>query len=134
MSRKEKLEKIKKKLTKRRISFIIIVMFMVYSLAMYGNIQLQKDKKDEVSYIPYTQFQQMIENIQEDIVRYIYRVNIVANQHPQASDYLQNAKAHHGEEDEQANQPVVNKDSIGRNDMCHCGSGRKYKKCCGQGK
>ena len=49
MSRKEKLEKIKKKLTKRRISFIIIVMFMIYSLAMYGNIQLQKDKKDEVS-------------------------------------------------------------------------------------
>ena len=48
MSRKENLEKIKKKLTKRRISFIIIVMFMVYNLAMYGDIQLQKDKKDEV--------------------------------------------------------------------------------------
>lgn len=68
MSRKEKLEKIKKKLTKRRISFIIIVMFMVYSLAMYGNIQLQKDKKDEVSYIPYTQFQQMIEKNQVEYV------------------------------------------------------------------
>ena len=23
---------------------------------------------------------------------------------------------------------------IGRNDPCHCGSGKKYKKCCGQGK
>ena len=68
MSRKEKLEKIKKKLTKRRISFIIIVMFVIYSLAMYGNIQLQKDKKDEVSYIPYTQFQQMIEKNQVEYV------------------------------------------------------------------
>jgi uncharacterized protein YecA (UPF0149 family) len=23
--------------------------------------------------------------------------------------------------------------SIGRNDACPCGSGKKYKKCCGQG-
>ena len=23
---------------------------------------------------------------------------------------------------------------IGRNDLCPCGSGRKYKKCCGRGK
>jgi len=69
MSKKEKLEKIKKKLTKRRISFIIIVMFVIYSLAMYGNVLLQKDKKDEVSYIPYTQFQQMIEKNQ---IKYVF--------------------------------------------------------------
>ena len=25
---------------------------------------------------------------------------------------------------------VVNDDKIGRNDPCHCGSGKKYKKCC----
>ncbi|MAZ44030.1 MAG: hypothetical protein CMF48_02485 [Legionellales bacterium] len=25
---------------------------------------------------------------------------------------------------------VYNTDKIGRNDPCHCGSGRKYKKCC----
>lgn len=28
-------------------------------------------------------------------------------------------------------QPVVNKLDIGRNDPCFCGSGKKYKKCCG---
>ena len=25
-------------------------------------------------------------------------------------------------------------DSLGRNDPCPCGSGKKYKKCCGKGK
>ncbi len=64
MSRKDKLEKIKKKLTKRRISFIIITLFMIYSMAMYGNVLLQKDKKDEISYVPYANFQQMIEKEQ----------------------------------------------------------------------
>ena len=30
--------------------------------------------------------------------------------------------------------PVVNKsEKIGRNDPCPCGSGKKYKKCCGAG-
>lgn len=27
---------------------------------------------------------------------------------------------------------VVNNDKIGRNDACPCGSGKKYKKCCGK--
>lgn len=29
------------------------------------------------------------------------------------------------------NKPIVNKINIGRNDPCLCGSGKKYKKCCG---
>lgn len=28
--------------------------------------------------------------------------------------------------------PVRNENKIGRNDNCHCGSGKKYKKCCGR--
>jgi tetratricopeptide (TPR) repeat protein len=32
------------------------------------------------------------------------------------------------------NEPIVNRDpKIGRNDPCPCGSGKKYKKCCGKG-
>ena len=27
---------------------------------------------------------------------------------------------------------VVNENKIGRNDACPCGSGKKYKKCCGK--
>lgn len=36
---------------------------------------------------------------------------------------------------EQANaakRPIVNETVIGRNDPCPCGSGKKYKKCCGK--
>ncbi|MGL5440576.1 MAG: SEC-C metal-binding domain-containing protein [Filifactoraceae bacterium] len=31
-------------------------------------------------------------------------------------------------------QQIVNENKIGRNDPCTCGSGKKYKKCCGQEK
>ena len=31
---------------------------------------------------------------------------------------------------EDKSEPIVVKKKIGRNDPCHCGSGKKYKKCC----
>lgn len=94
-------------------------------LRAYG----QKNPLIEYKIEAYDMFQGMIDNIQEDIVRYIYRVNIVQ----QPEDRLQQARADHGEE-AAAKAPVVNKDQVGRNDQCPCGSGKKYKKCCGAGK
>ena len=35
--------------------------------------------------------------------------------------------------DDVAAQPFVRESKIGRNDPCPCGSGKKYKKCCGKG-
>ena len=96
-------------------------------LRAYG----QKNPLIEYKFEAYDMFENMIANIQEDIVRYMFRVNILHQQQPHANDHLQHAKAHHGDEEEQQ-QPVVNKDATGRNEMCPCGSGKKFKKCCGQ--
>ena len=35
--------------------------------------------------------------------------------------------------EEKPSKPVTKKDKVGRNDPCPCGSGKKYKKCCGAG-
>ena len=40
-------------------------------------------------------------------------------------------KGYTEDEIEKANARVVNEVKIGRNDPCICGSGKKYKKCCG---
>lgn len=93
-------------------------------LRAYG----QRDPLVEYKIEAFDMFQAMSEHIQEDIVKYIYRVNIVS----QPEDRLQQAHASHGEEQAATKQPVVNKDHTGRNDLCPCGSGKKYKKCCGK--
>jgi preprotein translocase subunit SecA len=36
-----------------------------------------------------------------------------------------------GGEASPSKQPVLAKKTVGRNDLCPCGSGKKYKKCCG---
>jgi preprotein translocase subunit SecA len=101
------------------------------SLRSYG----QRDPLIEYKIEAYDMFQQLIDLIQEDIVKYIYRVNIVAP----PEDRLQQAHATHGEDAEEepvqkTQQPIVNKEQTGRNDLCPCGSGQKYKKCCGAAK
>lgn len=98
-------------------------------LRAYG----QKDPLIEYKLEGYDMFQQMIENVQDDIVRYIFRVNIISQAQPE--DYLQGAHAGRGgEEDDkqpQPQEPVVNTETTGRNDLCPCGSGKKFKRCCG---
>jgi len=60
----------------------------------------------------------------------------IKEQRSQLSDHLKNAQASHGDEvsaAEAKKKPVTNDGKkVGRNDPCPCGSGKKYKNCCGK--
>ena len=60
----------------------------------------------------------------------------IKKQKSQLEDHLQNAQASHGDEVSAAEahkKPVTNDGKkVGRNDPCPCGSGKKYKNCCGK--
>ncbi len=62
-------------------------------------------------------FQQLQANIQRDIVRTIYHAGLVKESQAQQK---------------QAVGAGVAKKKIGRNEPCPCGSGKKYKNCCGR--
>ena len=81
----------------------------------------------------------MIEAIEDDVVKYMYRVNVVSQPMMTMDDPLENATMNNPTVDttdgEAVKEPVVNNGpEIGRNDPCPCGSGKKYKNCCGKGK
>jgi preprotein translocase subunit SecA len=63
-------------------------------------------------------FQSLLANIQHDLVNTIYRVDIVKKETAKAEANKRNA--------------VPANKTTGRNDPCPCGSGKKYKKCCGK--
>ncbi len=73
-------------------------------------------------------FDQMVEDIKEDTVRGILSVT----PRPQVAERVQVAKpTFEGTAGGSAvKKPAVSK-KVGRNDPCPCGSGKKYKKCCG---
>lgn len=74
-------------------------------------------------------FEEMIKSIQEDTVRFLYHVEM-----PDKMERKRVAKVmgtnQEGEDVKQ--KPIVKGKKIGRNDPCPCGSGKKYKKCCGK--
>ncbi len=99
-------------------------------------------------------FEQMIAAIQEDTVRYCYNVtvetrterrHVLEAENASKSDFVEDdtvrAMQGHGQLPEEAQVPdrekrpeTVRRDApkIGRNDPCPCGSGKKYKNCCGK--
>ena len=88
-------------------------------------------------------FGQMIDTIQSDIASLMFRVNIITQEQQETMEReseqrLAAAKATHGDDSEpaeaQKKKPVKNTEKIGRNDPCPCGSGKKYKNCCGRDK
>ena len=61
----------------------------------------------------------------------------IAKQRGQLQDHLRSAQASHGDEvsaaEAQKKAPVTaDGKKVGRNDPCPCGSGKKYKNCCGK--
>ena len=98
-------------------------------LRAYG----QRDPLVEYKFEAYEMFEAMKEAIVDDVVRYMYRVNVVTQ--PVVEDHLSEASTNTPHVDgstETPKEPVRNDSTVGRNDPCPCGSGKKYKNCCGK--
>ncbi len=76
-------------------------------------------------------FEEMIEGIKIDTVKYLYHIQI---QKPVERERVaeETSASHGGDEGDVKKQPVRNENKVGRNDPCPCGSGKKYKNCCGR--
>ena len=80
----------------------------------------------------YNQFQTLLDTIRHDVVRTIFRVSITRRETPQAAPSPMAQAAGHGSGSPKAHHPKVSGKKVGRNDPCPCGSGKKYKHCCGR--
>ncbi|MTI67745.1 MAG: preprotein translocase subunit SecA [Firmicutes bacterium] len=74
-------------------------------------------------------FEEMIKNIQEDTLKYLY--NLQTEEKLERKRVAKVTGASHGDE-KPKQKTVVKGKKVGRNDPCPCGSGKKYKKCCGR--
>ena len=93
-------------------------------LQAYG----QKDPLVEYKMSGYDMFDEMTQNIKEETVRLLFRVKI-----EQRIEREQVAKVTGTNKDESLKAPVKNENNkVYPNDPCPCGSGKKYKQCCGR--
>ena len=95
------------------------------SLRAYG----QKDPVIEFKYESYDMFEAMTNSISDDTAKTILNVSI--NKNIEREKVAEPLEATHGDDGQPVKKKPVSVDKVGRNDPCPCGSGNKYKKCCG---
>ncbi len=98
----------------------------------------QKDPKQEYKREGFELFQELLYLIKENTVKGLCHIRLreVSEEQLQHEEQEQNLEMSGGASQQKSEvaskQPYKRKDpKVGRNDPCPCGSGRKYKKCCG---
>jgi preprotein translocase subunit SecA len=104
----------------------------------------QKDPLVEYQFEAYNLFQETLRGIREKVAEYALRVAIVSKDANVSRHGMRegresllpgrepNEEAMAGNVGDARPKPVHRGKKIGRNDPCPCGSGRKYKHCCGR--
>jgi preprotein translocase subunit SecA len=103
----------------------------------------------------YNMFQNLLDSINKNVVKAIFKVKVVeqdsllaslmsrasysGGERPEqfaASEAVSaegdGSQAQGNKNHQQAAAPIVSRNQVGRNEPCPCGSGKKYKKCCGR--
>lgn len=76
-------------------------------------------------------FDDMINSIQEDTIKYLFNVTV---QTEAKRKQVAQVTGTSGGDQQVINKTLVKENEAGRNDPCPCGSGKKYKRCCGMSK
>ena len=99
-------------------------------LRAYG----QKDPVVQYRLEGYDMFENMIESIREDTARLMLTVQIRTKEEPKREQVAKPTAASGASDGSEVKQPKrkTAAQKVGRNDPCPCGSGKKYKKCCGR--
>lgn len=79
-------------------------------------------------------FDEMIEKIHEEVVAMLMHINVEYPPEPPKKQEVEMIASHGGEVGGEEKKPDVTPKNkqVGRNDPCPCGSGKKYKNCCGK--
>jgi preprotein translocase subunit SecA len=93
----------------------------------------QRDPLREYQKEAYEMFADLMERIKAEALAFLFHIRVTSEEEvAQAAPKEQEMQMSHGGEGKSKDQTVVRKEKkVGRNAPCPCGSGKKYKKCCG---
>lgn len=96
----------------------------------------QKNPKEEYKREAYSLFMDMMGRVRADVVQKIFRIQLAREEdveRMEAQQRKQQIMLNQQEGESRERKPLTrDQDKVGRNDPCPCGSGNKYKKCCGR--
>ncbi len=123
--------------------FLKVIVLRIIDMKWMDHIDIMDGLRQSIGLVAYGQgnplleyqqegyelFTNMIASINEDVLKYIIRAQVQDNL--QREEVAKPIAARSGKEDDSVKKQPVRKQKVGRNDPCPCGSGKKYKQCCG---
>ncbi len=97
-------------------------------LRSYG----QSDPVVEYKILSAQIYSDMIKTIKEEVISFMFKVKISTPEIKERKRVETPVYYNNGGDEDVKQQPIKNSYKVGRNDDCPCGSGRKYKVCCGR--
>ena len=91
----------------------------------------QKNPVVEYRYEGFQMFDEMVDSIREDTVRVLLTIKLPENQIPERQQVAKPDAPNAGAGDGSFNRQATSNKKVRPNDPCPCGSGKKYKFCCG---
>ena len=91
----------------------------------------QRDPVVEYRLEGFDMFDEMIASIREDTIKMMLTVQIRTEEEPQREQVAKPTVESRGDGNRSVKKMPVRKQKVGDNEPCPCGSGKKYKKCCG---
>jgi preprotein translocase subunit SecA len=94
----------------------------------------QVNPKEAYKREAYGLFMEMMGRIRQELIEKIFRIQLAREddvERMEAQQRRQRLAFNRAGAGDQPRQPVAREEKVGRNDPCPCGSGLKYKKCCG---
>ncbi len=88
----------------------------------------QRDPVVEYKFAGYDMFNDMTAAIREETVKVLFRIKVEQKIEREEVNKVTGTN----KDDTVAKGPIKKAKKIGRNDLCPCGSGKKYKNCCGR--
>ncbi|MDD3776863.1 MAG: preprotein translocase subunit SecA [Actinomycetota bacterium] len=93
----------------------------------------QRDPLVEYKHEAFALFKDLISEIRQDTVKLLFNAKVVTKKQEPRPNPLENISTSGPSQAVPAKpKQVPHQDKVGRNDPCPCGSGKKYKKCCGR--
>jgi len=96
----------------------------------------QQNPKEEYKREAYSLFVQMMGRIRQEVLHKLFLIQLVQDDDVERLEAEQRRRkviTNRSDEEDRVSKPITrDEEKIGRNDPCPCGSGKKYKKCCGK--
>ena len=96
-------------------------------LRAYGN----RDPVVEFRLEGFDMFDDMTKSIREDTVKMMFTIRVRRKEDVERKEVAKVTGQSGASDTSEKNRTVRNTNKVGRNEFCPCGSGKKYKKCCG---